>query len=90
MTLFFDNSTANDPIRQQNIETLKSAGFVESGSYSRSGVLICVQQATKVLVTFGKKANIAGKRNKYFSLAKSFDTVEQAKEFAQNSGLVKK
>lgn len=86
--LFSDNVFSNNPIRQENIKTLESAGFVHGGIFSRSGELHLVEKATKYQLVFGVRSNISGK--KYFSMAKDFASKQEAENFAKQLNLKSK
>ena len=76
-----DNARANSLIRLANIEMLESLGFEPSGLPSRSGELYLLKRKTKTIIMFGVRCNVA---RKYFSLAKSFETLEQAQTFFES------
>lgn len=89
--IFSDHVLSNNPIRQENIETLEGAGFVHGGLFSRSGELHLVEKATKCQLVFGVRSNIAGKGgNKYFSLSKDFESKQDAESFAKRLNLESK
>lgn len=75
---FADKSKAGRDVRNENIALLKGAGFIESGVYSCSGELRIDSLKTKTVLVFGMRSNIGGKRNKYFSLKKDYDSREDA------------
>ena len=82
--IFSDRATSNTAIRQQNIATLNAAGFVAGGLQCRSGELSMVEKTTKTQLVFGTRANIGGRRNKYFSMSKDFASKQEAEAFAKN------
>ena len=87
--LFNDNAKANTSARVRNIQILESNGFKESGAVSRSGEMYMVELKTKVQLVFGVRCNVAGKRNKYFSLKKDFTSAKEAIAFFKKLKLAK-
>jgi len=79
--LFNDNAKANTEIRKSNIAVLKENNFIEGGLNSRSGELYLCEMKTKCILIFGTRCNVAGKRNKYFSLSKDFGSLKDAVDF---------
>lgn len=83
-TIFRDNCISSSEIRAFNVATLKSAGFIPGGLFSRSGEMLLVEKKSKFQLVFGVRSNISGARGrKYFSLSKDFTHREHAEAFAK-------
>lgn len=84
MNVFNDLSKANNEVRLFNIDLLKSNGFIEGGLKSTSGGMYIIELKTKSTIVFGMRCNVAGKRNKYFSLSKDFENKDIATRYFNN------
>jgi hypothetical protein len=81
--LFCDNAKSNSEIRKANIKTLEGLGFLTCGKYSTSGAMRTGTWERKPAIFFGVRCNIAGKRSKYFTLVKDYNS-----ETERNSAFV--